>query len=68
MQKIGPQFSKLAEISLFLCLSPAIGQFSKIVRILANFGNWGHIFCMGGEFYMYYIKSFATMGQKSLLH
>ena len=66
MQKIGPQFSKLAEISLFLCLGPAIGQFSKNVRISANFWNRSPIFCMKGQFYMYYIKSLATMGQKSL--
>ena len=66
MQKIGPQFSKLAEISLFLCLGPAIGQFSKNVRISANFWNRSPIFCMKGQFCMYYIKSLATMGQKSL--
>ena len=61
--QIGPQFTKLAEISRFLCLGPAIGQFSKNVRISANFWNWSPIFCMKGQFYMYYIKSLATMGQ-----
>ena len=66
MQKIGPQFTKLAEISRILCLSPAISQFSKNMRISANFWNLSLIFCMKGQFYMYYIKSFATMGQKSL--
>ena len=66
MQKIGPQFTKLAEISRFLCLGPAIGQFSKNVRISANFWNWSQIFCMKGQFYIYYIKSLITMGQQSL--
>ena len=67
MQKIGPQFTKLAEILRFLCLGPAIGQFSKNVRISADFWNWSIILCMKGQFYMYFIKSLATMVQKSLL-
>ena len=66
MQKIGPQFTKLAEISRILCLSPAISQFSKNMRISANFWNLSLIFCMKGQFYMYYIKSLATMGQESV--
>ena len=66
MQKIGPQFTKLAEISRFLCLDPAIGQFSKNVRISANFWYWSKKFCIKGQFYMYCIKSLATMDQKSL--
>ena len=66
MQKIGPQFTTLAEISRFLCLGPAIDQFSKNVRISTNFWNWSPIFGIGVQFYMYYIKSLATMSQKSL--
>ena len=57
MQKIGTKFSKLAEISLFLCFGPAIGQFSKNVRISANFWNRIPIFCMKDQFHTYYIKS-----------
>ena len=39
MQNIGPQFTKLAEISRFLCLDHAIGQFSKNVCISSNLRN-----------------------------
>ena len=63
MQKIGPQLKKLAEISPFLCLGTAIGQFFLNVRISANFGIG---IGMKGQFYMYYLKSLATMGQKLL--
>ena len=56
MQKIGLLFQKLANCR-------AKTQKSDISD---NFENWGTIFCMRGQFYMYPIKSLATIGQKYL--
>ena len=68
MQKIGLLFQKLAGIRTFLVNWPIAGTRHKNGDILANFENWGPIFCMRGQFYMYYKKCIATMGQKSLFH
>ena len=63
MQKIGLQFQKLAEIRTFLENWPIAGPRHKKSDISANFENWGPIFCMRGQFYMYYKKFIATMGK-----
>ena len=68
MQKIGLQFQKLAEIRTFLENWPIAGLRHKKRDISANFVNLGPFFCMRGQFYMFYKKSIATMGQKSLFH
>ena len=46
----GPQITKWAEISRFLCLGLAIVQLCKNVCISANFWNRSPIFCMKGQF------------------
>ena len=46
-----------------------ICTFLKIGHLIdgISIGNWDTILCMGSQIYKYYIKSFATMGQKSLV-